>query len=256
MELKLKFNEDAANYDRWRPTYVPQLFNNILKYSDLSENKRTLEIGIGTGQATLPILKTNCHVTAIEIGDRLATYAKRKFTAYKNIEIKTIAFEDYACKDNSFDLVYSATAFHWIPQRIGYPKVYQLLKSGGVLALFWNHPFVARNDDPLHMKIQRIYDKYRPSNQKPLEFDKEKCLERANIIEQYGFIDIDWNLYNRTRTFDAKSYVSLLNTYSDHRAMPEKEKLPFEDEIMETINCFGGKLNIYDTMDLYLAKKP
>lgn len=256
MELRLKFNEDVANYDRWRPTYVPKLFSEIIKYSNLDGTKKALEIGIGTGQATLPILKTNCHVAAIELGDKLATYSKGKFSEYKNLDIKNIAFEDYACDDNSFDMVYSATAFHWIPQEVGYPKVYRLLKSGGVLALFWNHPFAARPSDPLHVSIQKIYDKFRPFSQKPVEHNKEKCLKIVDTIKRYGFVDVNLKLYYQTRTFDAKSYVSLLNTYSDHRAMQEEQKTLFENEIIETINRFGGKLNIYDTMDLYLAKKP
>lgn len=85
MELKLTFNEDAANYDRWRPTYVPELFREIVEYSGLDETKEALEIGIGTGQATLPILQTGCRVTAAEIGQNLAAYAKSKFQAYQNL---------------------------------------------------------------------------------------------------------------------------------------------------------------------------
>lgn len=41
----------------------------------------------------------------------------------------------------SLNIRYSATAFHWIPEEIGYPKVIQMLKPHGTLALFWNKPF-------------------------------------------------------------------------------------------------------------------
>lgn len=256
MELRMKFNEDEANYDNWRPIYVPELFNNIIEYSNLNNAKTVLEIGIGTGQATLPILKTGCNVTAIEIGEKLAEYSKQKFIAYNNFNVVNTDFESFNTDSSTYDLIYSATAFHWIPQEVGYPKVYQLLNNGGVLALFWNHPFVAREDDPLHVSIQRIYAKYRPSPQKPVEHNKEKCLEIINIIKQHGFVDVNLKLYYQTRMFDAKSYISLLNTYSDHRAMQEEQKALFENEIIETINRFNRKLNIYDTMDLYLAKKP
>ncbi|MEY8353509.1 class I SAM-dependent methyltransferase [Lachnospiraceae bacterium 54-53] len=256
MELRMKFNEDEANYDNWRPIYVSELFNNIIEYSNLNNTKNVLEIGIGTGQATLPILKTGCNVTAIEIGEKLAEYSKQKFIAYNNFNVVNTDFESFNTDSSTYDLIYSATAFHWIPQEVSYPKVYQLLNSGGVLALFWNHPFVAREDDPLHVSIQKIYAKYRPSLQKPIEHNKEKCLEIINTIKQHGFVDVNLKLYYQTRMFDAKSYISLLNTYSDHRAMQEEEKALFENEIIETINRFNTKLNIYDTMDLYLAKKP
>lgn len=256
MELKMTFNEDAENYDRWRPNYVPELFGKIIRCSGLDASKEALEIGIGTGQATQPILQTGCHVTAIEIGINLASYARNKFREYQNLEIKNIAFEDFVSEDNSFDLVYSATAFHWIPPEIGYPKVFRLLKSGGTLALFWNHPFAARKNEPLHVAIQKIYAKYRPSSRKPVEFGRRDCQEKLDVIKEWGFNDVTLDLYHQTRTFDAESYVSLLNTYSDHRAMPKEQKAPFESEIRETISRFGGKFTIYDTMDLYLAKKP
>lgn len=121
MDLKLKFNEVTAEYDKWRPTYVPELYADIMAYSGIDQASRVLEIGIGTGQATLPILKTNCHLTAVEIGDELAAYTRTKFSRYKNLEIMNMAFENYECPDNSFDMVYSASAFHWIPEEIGYP---------------------------------------------------------------------------------------------------------------------------------------
>lgn len=134
--------------------------------------------------------------------------------------------------------------------------MFRLLKSGGTLALFWNHPFVGRENDPLHMAIQKIYGNYRPSSRKPAEFGKENCRERFDAIKSYGFTDVSLKLFHGTRTFDADGYVSLLNTYSDHRTMPEDRKIPFENEIRETIRRFGGALTVYDTMDLYLAKKP
>ena len=38
--------------------------------------------------------------------------------------------------DDIYDIIYSATAFNWIPEKIGYSKTYDLLKEDGTLALF------------------------------------------------------------------------------------------------------------------------
>ena len=40
------------------------------------------------------------------------------------------------------------------------------------------------------------------------------------------------------------------------RALPEAARRGLEGEIADAIRRFGGTLNIYDTMDLYLARKP
>jgi len=135
MDFRLAFNEDEANYDKWRPSYVPELFDEIIRYSGIDETKQALEIGIGTGQATLPILQTKCKLTAIELGRRLAEYSKRKHASFSNFQVVNIDFESLCADSNTFDLIYSATAFHWIPEEVGYTKVFELLKSGGFLAL-------------------------------------------------------------------------------------------------------------------------
>ena len=67
MDLRKTFNTDEYNYDRSRPGYPKELFDDIFDYVNLSENCNVLEIGIGTGQATLPFLKQGCNVTAIQL---------------------------------------------------------------------------------------------------------------------------------------------------------------------------------------------
>ena len=190
MDLKLKFNEVAAKYDKWRPTYVSQLYTDIIDYSGINQASCVLEIGIGTGQATLPFLNTNCHLTAVEIGDKLAVYTKEKFREYKNLKIKNMAFEDYECPNNSLDMVYSASAFHWIPEETGYLKVYRLLKSGGTFARFANHPYKDKENGPLDIAMQKVYAKYMPNLKRLPEYSEKMCKDRADISKIYGFIEV------------------------------------------------------------------
>ncbi|MDD3364058.1 MAG: class I SAM-dependent methyltransferase [Syntrophomonas sp.] len=138
-----------------------------------------------------------CDVKAIELGKDLAEYAKEKFNKYKKICVLNILFENFQCEANVFDLVYSATAFHWIPEDIGYPKALRILKKNGALALFWNKPFVARDDDLLHQKIQNIYQKYRSTNVKIIENDIERYKKISETIQSYGFRNIEVKLYHQ-----------------------------------------------------------
>lgn len=255
MDKRFTFNEDAMNYEKWRPNYCEELFHDIMEYSKIDSHKKALEIGIGTGQATLPFLKTGCDLRAIELGENLAEFSKNKFKDYKSFNILNVPFEDFKGDENTFDLIYSATAFHWIDENIGYPKAFKLLKPGGTLALFWNKPFIGRKDDLLHKKIQNIYEKYKPSKAKPIEKDKEHYKELLEKLKKYGFKDVELKLYHKTRTFNACDYISLLNTYSDHRTMNLAIKAKFEEEIKEAILEHNNLLRVYDTMELYLARK-
>lgn len=55
--LEWTFNTVANEYDKWSPTYVSDLYEDIFSYKQIDKASNVLEIGIGTGQATEPILK-------------------------------------------------------------------------------------------------------------------------------------------------------------------------------------------------------
>ena len=66
------------------------------------------------------------------------TRLREKFKEYPGFTVLTGKFEDMVFEDNVFDLVFSASAFHWVPEKIGYEKAYAMLKSGGAFARFAN----------------------------------------------------------------------------------------------------------------------
>jgi SAM-dependent methyltransferase len=247
-DLRYTFNEDAENYEQYRPVYKPEIFDKII-----SKSSNALEVGVGTGQATSYIIETGCSLMGVELGTQLAAFTREKFKPYENLEIINGDFEQLDYVSNSFDLIYSATAFHWIDEAIGYNKVKTLLKPGGVIALLWNKPSPGKGK--VYDKIQDVYIKYRPDTKAPLLNNKGKYNERIGLLKKYGFKDIEFELYHDKRTFDSKSYIGLLNTYSDHRAMPNESRLCFEQEIAEIIKNHGDEFIIYDTIDLYIAYK-
>ena len=202
----------------------------------------------------MPFLQKGFNLTAVELGDRLAEYCKHKFAEFDNISIINSDFLKADLPENNFDLIFSATAFHWIPKDIGYAKIKSLLKSNGVLALFWNHPFVSNTEDKTNLASMAIYQYYRPNDKPPVQFDESNCQIIINELANYGFKDIQSKIYRRTRTLTSEEYVNLIKTYSDHNALPEQIRFAFEKDMKQAIDKVGGKTNIYDTIDLYLAK--
>lgn len=87
-----------------------------------------------------------------------------------------------------------------------------------------------------------------------VDFEEQARL-RARIAEKYGFIDVRYALFSRTRTFSAKEYITLLGTYSDHIAIEETVRKEFFYKIAQAIDSHGGKITVYDTIDLQLARK-
>ena len=259
--LEWTFDTVASTYEKFRPGYVDALYNQIFDYLPIDAQSAVVEIGSGAGQATAPILQTGCKLTAVECGERFSALLKEKFKDYPRFSVVTGKFEDTDFAEKSVDLVFSASAFHWIPEEIGYQKVFSMLKSGGAFARFANHPYRDKGNPELSRKIDELYGKYyytfHNRKQEPLkEFDEPQAKDRALIAGKYGFTDLQYGLFYRTRVFTAKEYVALLGTYSDHIAIEKSIRDVFFAEIEDAINQFGGSFTIYDTMDLQLARKP
>ena len=120
--LEWTFNTQAEKYEKIRPGYVPELYEDIFKLVHLNANSNVMEIGIGGGQATLPILMSGYKLTAVEYGVNLAKICSEKFRDYTNFSTVVSKFEDSFFESNSYDLIFSASAFHWIPEKIGFLK--------------------------------------------------------------------------------------------------------------------------------------
>lgn len=89
------------------------------------------------------------------------------------------------CDNNLCDLIYSASAFHWIPEEIGYKKVFEILKSGGVFARFANHPYKDKGREEIHEALQKIYSVYMPDSLSPNEYSEDDAKKRADIVQKY-----------------------------------------------------------------------
>lgn len=259
--LEWTFDTVASTYEKFRPGYVAELYQAVFDYIPINQASKVIEIGIGGGQATLPILQTGCELTAVEYGAHFSELCREKFQDYSRFSVITSKFEDAALDNTTYDLVFSASAFHWVPEEIGYPKVFSMLKSGGAFARFANHPFRDKGNLELTKEIDRIYGEYyykfhNRKQETPQEYTEEQAKKRALIAEKYGFTDIQYALFQRTRTFTAKEYSTLLGTYSDHIAIEEAIRTEFFSKIEDAINNHGGTITIYDTIDLQLARKP
>ena len=252
---RIDFDSDAANYDRTRPRYCPELFAAVMSAADLTADAKLLEIGPGTGQATEPFLDLGCQVTAVELGENLAEYLRMKYAGDENLTVWQGDFLQFP-EEEKFDLIYSATAFHWLPREEAFAKVQRLLKPGGMVVLFWNHPVIGGSlDSKDNQTVQPVYCRFgQGSDAKP--FDGSSCPAYEQALRDAGFSDVRSELFTSWRVLTGEQYVQLMRSYSGHGKMPEETRLRFESEMETAVRESGNALHIKDIMDLYLAKMP
>ena len=129
--LRTTFDETALLYDEARTGYPEELFDDVVSLSGILPGSRVLEIGCGTGQATLPLARRGYRILCVELGENLAAVACRNLAPYPWAEVRTGDFEGFPLQEGAFDLTVSATAFHWLDPAVAYPKVARALRPGG-----------------------------------------------------------------------------------------------------------------------------
>lgn len=250
------FDENVLAYDECRPTYGKEIYGDILPFAGIHKESRILEIGCGTGNATLPFLRSGARVTAVEKGENLSRFVADKFASFPNFRVVNMPFEKYDTLE-SFDLIISATAFHWIKSDYGYPRCMELLQKGGVLAVFWNTPRISGKNPSLQQAIDELYAEYLPDGSNDT-LDDAWYQNRRDSFDRtfkfYGYTDCVCKFYRDYRTFSADAYIRLLHTYSNHMALPEDRRTRFFARIHEVIARYGS-IEIEDTIDLHMGKR-
>lgn len=267
-EKRVHFNDITKNYDMIRWDYPKELFGDALAYSRKTDSNKAIEIGPGTGKATTPFLEAGYTLTAVEMSENMTEFLISKYINSSSFSVINSTFEDVELEENSYDLIYAASSFHWVDATIGCPKVQRLLKKDGAFVLFRNN--AVPYEDELHYEVQKIYDEYYYSyytrQDRPIkismmsyeDFFKPSEINRGfrfDSLEDYGFSDVKMKLYTTTNTYTADSYISLLETYSDHRSLPKENRELLYIGIKEAINRHGGYQKLNCIFQLYMGRK-
>lgn len=132
------FDRIAGLYNQARPGYPSEAVADLVQLCGVDSSSRVLEIGCGTGQLTRDLAGRGPRVVCVEPGSSLAESARANLSRWSKVEVVTSRFEDFNAPILSFDVVVSATAFHWVDPEVSYAKAATLLDENGWLALLTN----------------------------------------------------------------------------------------------------------------------
>jgi len=256
--LKATFDMVADRYHLARPDYPDELFAVLVATAGLTPAARLLEVGCGTGKATLPLAERGFRITCLEPGPHLAAVARRNLARY-DVEVVERAFENWAPSETErFDLIFVATAWHWIDPSVGYQLAWRWLQPGGQLA-FWSasHLFPS-GGDPFFRDIQDVYDEigeglppgsgyYQPGEQP----DERAVIEATGLFDVVLIKHFDWEV-----SYSAAEYIALLSTFSGHIDMADWQRDRLYGEIRRRLAARpDGMLRRHWGAVLHLARR-
>jgi SAM-dependent methyltransferase len=260
----------AGIYEEIRPTYPEKLIEDIITKTGLKQNAILLEIGAGTGKATIPFAARGFTIHANEIGEDMAEILRDKCADYPNVSVDVIPFEEWQAPGNQkFDMIYCAQAFHWIDKSVKYHKCHNLLKDGGHLVLFWYNPITEKlpESQAIEAEVNQIIQKYitdysadhgipeRRAHDGVSDNDERK----AEILES-GLFDLVEKLeYTNEIRNNPSQYLKAMKSVPAFASvldrLEEEVTGKLEDEITGVINRHGGYSGTLFQFTLYLAKR-
>ncbi len=239
--LRIMFEKVSELYDRARPIYPAQVFDDLVALAKLRAGARVVEIGCGTGQATLPLAERGFEIVCIELGEQLAAVARRKLGAFPAVEIINASFETWEPANAAFDAIVAFTAFHWIDPELRYQKSASLLREAGALALVATQHVLPADGDEFFTEVQEDYEAVVPSEEKtqagpPPHPDAVGDLR--DEIEASGlFSNVAVRRYLWDVTYTADDYIAVLDTYSGHRALDDETRQRLFERIHRRIRA-------------------
>jgi SAM-dependent methyltransferase len=234
----LAFNEVPALYDRFRPGYPIGAIDALLELASVPDRGRVLEIGPGTGQLTMPLAVRGYAITALEPGPRLAAFLARKARALPNVEVVQARMEDAALEPASWDLVVSATAFHWVDPEARWAIAANALRPNGALGLLRTDHAMGAQSRAYYEGAAPIYRRLTPDGDEPYQPPPETEIGgfRDEMAASGWFEVVEERQFGWDRRHTSATLIGLLRTYSDHRAIARRRRLALTNELRALID--------------------
>lgn len=238
------FDVFAETYHSVRPGYPADLYEDIRNQCGIGSASRLLEIGAGSGIATVELAKLGGHVVAIEPGSHLAAIARKQTEGFRNVEVLEGTFESFESPEQ-FDAILAFTAYHWIDEGIKYRKVLDLLDDAGSLVLIWNSFFLS--DSTVTAEVNRAYHEYLPEaypDESTVEQVNEGVLSKLHrreqeVVQNLPLYTVALRKYFTVYNYNAETYPKLLNTFPKIVEVEEGQRQKFFARISEIVGKYS-----------------
>ncbi|NEU71564.1 class I SAM-dependent methyltransferase [Hassallia byssoidea VB512170] len=251
------YSKVADAYNRARPRYPMQLVSRVVELAELDKEAIILEVGCGPGTATTSFAQLGFSMICVEPSLEACELARQNCAQYPKVEVKNTTFEEWELEPAKFNAVLSATAFHWIPAEIGYPKAADALQDNGSLILMLN--MQVQPDYEVYQVLHQVYQIHAPS----LGQYETREIQEKNF-RSFGKFAIDsgrfQNLVSQELlcevSYSVDDYLTLLSTYSPYIALEPQKRDSLFAGLREALEkkC-GGSVEVSFLSGFHIARK-
>lgn len=175
----------------------------------------------------------------------MAAIARQRLAQFPGVNIEVADF-DHRSTDTRYDLVYSATAYHWLNPVTREQRIAAVLKQRGWLAIWRNRHIRNGSSDDYVDEARIIYMEEAPELTKDrgrLPAADEVVEAEREVLSPDLFDEPMCRVYYWSRAYTAAEYVRELDTHSDHRLLPAGRRARLFERLAHLIDSrFGGSV--------------
>ncbi|HEX2895883.1 MAG TPA: methyltransferase domain-containing protein [Marmoricola sp.] len=248
------FESGAEAYDEFRPGYPDELFDDLMAYAACPPESRVLDIGAGTGKATIPLARRGLRVTAVEPAEtmaRLLWSRADEACVSDRVHVRVATFEDLGAADGPFGLIVAAQSFHWTDPGSRWSRVLELLAPSAAVALFWNTWYldpVAHDPD----LVRRSYGSSAPDLIPDLPTYGHHPWPADEIEATADLVDLQKRSYAWSLQLSTPEYLALLSTTSQYAVAPEHLRAGLFEELRSIL---GERVHLNGTTQLHVTRR-
>ncbi|MCB1694233.1 MAG: class I SAM-dependent methyltransferase [Pseudomonadales bacterium] len=254
-DLGKSFDASADDYVRARATYPESMIDDIVERAGLSPASRILEVGCGSGQATLAFAARGYSIVAIDPAERALAHLSERCRNFPDVHLVHTTLEAFQ-PGNAFDLILCAQSFHWLdPQTVG-SRFAHLLAPAGRIALFWHMQDIAPDgpEADLYRLNGHFFGDFPRMN--PPEYGREFLDAMSNILcrsDEVGRVRI--SEYPWRQHYDRSMFASLAHSWSKYATLSASDKRRYDNDLADYLDALAGDPEIKYRTCLIEAEK-
>ncbi|MFJ3876418.1 class I SAM-dependent methyltransferase [Streptomyces sp. NPDC090077] len=256
------FGEVAVVYDAARPGYSDALVSDVLDYA-APGGGWALEVGAGTGKATVPFAERGTRLVCVEPDPRMAEVLRRNTARFPGVRVHVGGFEEWQPGGRRFGLLLAAASWHWVDPERRWDLACAALAPGGAVALFWNPQGV--RDPGVHAALAEVDARHGMTGTPhgaPASAYGDAAGDWAGLpgwpedeCRRDGrFADVRGVRHREDRYYGTERYLGYLASLSRYRVLSPGVRERVLADTGRVLDAHGGGIAMEQFSDLFLAR--
>ena len=241
--LRTTFEQVPELYDRARPSYPPQIFDDLVALASFRRRRVSSRSDAAPARRRCHSPERGFAITCVELGERLAATARRKLAAFPSVSVIHADFETWQPEGARLRCGRGVQRVPLARADLRYTKTADLLREHGTLGFVSTAHVLPADGDPFFLDVQADYEAVIPehpttkagrrrlllaslaaAHPEALARSQRRGRGRRDRGERPVPQRSDARRYLWDVVYSADDYVAVLSTYSHHRALDDETR--------------------------------